>query len=469
MPQARREKEFAGSKGQGQAADVRGLALDALFCIMEKEEYCDKVLHRFLGQHAYLDKRDRAFLTRLVQGTVERCIELDYMINRYSKTPVAKLKPVVREILRLSVYQILYMDQVPDSAACNEGVKLMQARHLTPLKGFANGVLRNVARFHEDTPYPKRKKNLSRHLSVWYSMPEWIVERFLQQYGEQETEEILESFLREDGSTTVRCNLAQADREKIIQSLEGQGVMVEPGRIFDRALHISGYDRLEELEAFANGWLQVQDESSMIVGEIAPVSEDSIVIDVCAAPGGKSLHLADKMGGEGLIHACDIAEAKLSLIRQNLIRTGIHNVKLKKQNALKLREEWEGKADVVIADLPCSGLGVIGHKADIKYKTKPGDIEALAQQQRRILQTAVRYLKPGGILLYSTCTIAREENEEQVAWIQQNLPLRSYSIEDKLPEALKGYTGSEGYIQILPTMADGDGFFLAAFQSTDTN
>ncbi len=468
MPRKEYREIPSREKGRGrQAVDARGLALEALTRIMEKGEFCDRVVHELLEDHSAWDRRDRSFFTRLVQGTVERCIEIDHMIGQYSDMPVAKMKPAVREILRLSVYQIMYMDQVPDSAACNEGVKLAQACRLVPLKGFVNGVLRSVARFHEDTPYPKRKSNLVYHLSVWYSMPEWIVERFLRQYGEQETERILRSFLQEERDTTVRCNLSQAGREEIVQSLKEQGVEVKPGRLFEDALHIRHYDRLDRLEAFTRGWIQVQDESSMIVGRLAPVSVESTVLDVCAAPGGKSLHLADKMKGEGLILACDIAKDKLTLIRQNLIRTGIHNVKLKKQDATSLREEWVGKADVVIADLPCSGLGVIGHKADIKYKTKESDITVLARQQRRILQTVHRYVRPEGILMYSTCTMTPEENEEQVSWIQEHLPFRACSIEDQLPEVLKGKTGEQGYIQILPTYAGGDGFFLAVFRSVE--
>jgi 16S rRNA (cytosine967-C5)-methyltransferase len=173
------------------------------------------------------------------------------------------------------------------------------------------------------------------------------------------------------------------------------------------------------------------------------------------------------MRGEGVIHACDISKEKISLIRENLIRMGIHNVKLKKQDARVLREEWVGKADVVLADLPCSGLGVIGHKADIKYKTKPGDIRALAVQQRKILQTAHQYVKPGGFLLYSTCTIAPEENEEQVTWILENLPFHPVSIENNLPPQLQNATGEKGYLQILPTPQGGDGFFIAVFQRNE--
>ncbi len=444
--------------------NVRGLALDTLIQVMDRGEYLDKALHQVLDKYSMLEKRDRAFLGRLVEGTVERCLEIDYIIMRFSKTPLQKMKPVIRELLRMSVYQLMYMDQVPDSAVCNEAVKLAEERKLIPLKAFVNGVLRNIARGYEDIPYPPRKKNLVFHLSVWYSMPEWIVERFLEQYGEETTERILQSFLREEKDLCLRCNTARASIEQITDSLRKQGAQISPGRMFSDAVHITSYGRLEELEAFAKGWVQVQDESSMLVGAVAPVDKNSFVIDVCAAPGGKALHLADKMEGEGRIWACDLREEKVALIRQNLIRTGIHNVKLKKQDACVLREEWLDAADVVIADLPCSGLGVIGGKCDIKYKTKPEDIMSLAKKQRKILSVVSRYVKPGGMLIYSTCTMAQEENEQNVSWILDTLPFHAVSLEEKLPEILKGKTGEKGYIQILPTAAMSDGFFVSAFQ-----
>lgn len=444
--------------------NVRGLAVDTLIQVMDRGEYLDRALHQTLDRYSTLDRRDRAFLSRLVEGTVERCLEIDYVIQRFSKTPLQKMKPLIRELLRMSVYQLMYMDQVPDSAVCNEAVKLAQERRLTPLKPFVNGVLRNIARGYEDVSYPSRKKNLVFHLSVWYSMPEWIVERFLGQYGEETTEQILRSFLRDEKDLCLRCNTAQSSVEQITASLQAQGVQVTPGRMFPEALHITSYGRLEELEAFAKGWVQVQDESSMLVGAVAPVERDSFVIDVCAAPGGKALHVADKMQGEGRIWACDIREEKVSLIRQNLIRTGIHNVKLKKQDACLLREEWLDAADVVIADLPCSGLGVMGKKCDIKYKTKPEDILSLAEKQRRILSVVSRYVKPGGSLIYSTCTMAQEENEKNVRWILENLPFHAASLEENLPDLLKGGTGTHGYIQILPNVAMCDGFFVSVFR-----
>ena len=278
--------------------NVRAIALDILLQVMEEGKYCDRTLHRTLNREDTLSKQQRAFLTRLVEGTVEQAIRLDYIIDCFSKTKVVKMKPVIRETLRMAVYQLFYMDQVPDSAACNEAVKLVRKRGLKGLSGFVNGVLRSVIRGKDQIKYPDAKDFIS-YASIKYSMPGWIIEYFLEEYSEAETEQILQGFMQKESGVTVRCNLNLQNPSgnpdlavpEIIESLERQQVTVQPGKWFPYALHLSGFERVDSMEAFARGRLQVQDESSLIVGEAAPVNEDSVVIDVCAAPGGKSIHI----------------------------------------------------------------------------------------------------------------------------------------------------------------------------------
>ena len=223
---------------------------------------------------------------------------------------------------------------------------------------------------------------------------------------------------------------------------------------------------MTKLAAFQKGMFQVQDESSMLVGMISGIKKSDTVIDICAAPGGKTLHAADLLAGSGQVLSADLTKEKTDLIQQNCQRLGYQNVSVFQNDALVYKEEWKEKADVLIADLPCSGLGVIGKKCDIKYKTKSEDIKILASLQKEILKNAVSYVKPGGRLLFSTCTIAQEENEKNVAWIQENLPLRLVSIEEDLPEKLQQKTGEKGYLQVLPTMAQTDGFFVSCFEKT---
>lgn len=453
-----------------QEVNVRKLALDLMIQIMEDGVFYDKALHHCLEKYP-MEKRDRSFLSRLVGGSVERCMELDYVIDQFSKIIVQKMKPVIRNILRISVYQILYMDQVPDSAVCNEAVKLTVKRKFHNLKGFVNGVLRTIVRKKEEIPYPDRADTL-RFLSVRYSMPEWLTRRFLTQFGEERTEKILQSFLEDKGGTSVRCNLSVTTLSEMEECLQKQDVCVKKGTLLPYARHIYRYPSLKELEAFQKGMFQVQDESSMLVGEIADVKKGNLVIDVCAAPGGKTFHVADKLASyapkasdeAGMVFSCDLTSEKTDLIRENKKRLGCHNVEIFVNDATVLREEWVCKADFVIADLPCSGLGVIGKKCDIKYKTKEEDITSLAAIQREILKVVSQYVKPGGKLIFSTCTIAEEENQNNVQWIKENLPFVTLSIEDKLPKCLQRGTGKDGYLQVLPDVADSDGFFLSMFE-----
>lgn len=442
---------------------VRKIALDLLIEIMEKEAFCDKCLHQALDTYD-LEQRDKGFLMRLVEGTVERCIELDYVIDQFSKVKVKKMKPVIRNILRMACYQIFYMDQIPDSAACNEAVKLTIKRKMHNLKGFINGVLRTVIRQKDRIVYPK--EGTKEYLHIRYSMPEWIVVLFIEQYGINETEQILQSFLTEKKALAVRLTTSCYSKEEIIQTLLQDHVTVKEASFAKEAVLLQNYKDMTKLAAFQKGMFQVQDESSMLVGMISGIKKSDTVIDICAAPGGKTLHAADLLAGSGQVLSADLTKEKTDLIQQNCQRLGYQNVSVFQNDALVYKEEWKEKADVLIADLPCSGLGVIGKKCDIKYKTKSEDIKILASLQKEILKNAVSYVKPGGRLLFSTCTIAQEENEKNVAWIQENLPLRLVSIEEDLPEKLQQKTGEKGYLQVLPTMAQTDGFFVSCFEKT---
>lgn len=450
--------------------NIRAVALELILQVMDEGKYCDRVLHRTLEKETSLSKQERAFLTRLVEGTVERCVQIDYILGQFSKTPVKKMKPVIRGILRMAVYQIFFMESVPDSAACNEAVKLANKRRMRGLSGFVNGVLRAVIRGREDIVYPN-VSDFVPYASIKYSMPEWIVEYFLEEYSEEQTEDILRGFLEKNHGVTVRCNLHLQNEseeqeetiDRIVRSLEGQHVEVTRGKLFPYALCLEHFDQLTSLTAFQEGRLQVQDESSMVVGAVSGIHPGQAVLDVCAAPGGKSLHAADLLQNSGVILSCDLSEAKVHLIQENMERAGVEHCELYCQNARIFRKDWLDSVDVLIADLPCSGLGVIGGKCDIKYHTKREDIEKLASLQREILRVVSRYVRPGGVLLYSTCTIAREENLDNVEWIKETLPFTPVSIEEELPEALQGKTGREGYLQMLPGDSM-DGFFVAKFR-----
>lgn len=430
------------------AASVNGreLVLETLLLITRDGEYSHIALKNVLDKYQYLDKRERAFLTRVVDGTLEHMIEIDYIINQFSKVKINKMKPVIRTILRSAVYELKYMDSVPDSAVCNEAVKLTARKGFMNLKGFVNGVLRNISRNLENIPYPGKEEG-ERYLSIRYSLPEWIVKQWMAVYDMDTIERMGEAFLKEK-PLSIRCNLNQISKEELIKKLEAEGVTVEEESSLPCALYISGYDHLGKLVSFREGDFYVQDISSMQVAQWADPQEGDLVIDVCAAPGGKAIHLAEKLGGTGRVQARDLTDYKVELIEENIERSSLTNIEAVRWDATVYDEEAEKKADIVIADLPCSGLGVLGRKTDLKYKMTEQMQKDLVKLQRQILSTVHAYVKPGGKLLYSTCTIHRAENEENTRWFLEHIPGYRLVKEE----------------QMLPGISVGDGFYIAMFQ-----
>lgn len=436
---------------------TRELVLGILMEVTRDGEYSHIALRNVLSKYQYLDKKERAFITRVTEGTIERMIELDYIINQFSKVKVNKMKPVIRNILRMSVYQLKYMDSIPNSAVCNEAVKLATKKGFSSLKGFVNGVLRNIERNLDTITYPD-------DLSIKYSMPEWILNQWKEIYDDKTIETMLEAFL-EDKPTTIRCNTNVCTVEELIVKLEKEGVHVEKHPYLPYALWISSYNYLAELQSFQDGDFYVQDISSMLVSHIAQPKEGDYVIDVCAAPGGKSLHMAEMLHGTGYVEARDLTDYKVNLIWENIQRSGMKNMEAVRFDATVLDEASVEKADVVVADLPCSGLGVLGKKTDLKYKMTEKTQEDLVVLQRDILSKVKNYVKPEGTLIYSTCTIHEKENMDNVHWfLQENTDFELVSIKELLCDKLKNDVVEEGCLQFLPGVHESDGFFIAKFK-----
>ena len=317
-----------------------------------------------------------------------------------------------------------------------------------------NGVLRTLSR--------EKGKLEFTDPSVRFSIPGWMLSMWESDYGKEKAEQIAASFLKER-PLTVRFNTSRASAEEILKSLESQGIAAEPTGFLDTVYSISGYDHLEAVEAFYEGLITVQDPSSALAAHLAGIKAGDTVLDICSAPGGKTLHAADLLKGTGRVEARDLTEYKISLVEQNLFRCGFANVETKVWDARIFDPEMEEKADVVLADLPCSGLGIIGKKPDIKLRLKKEDLGELASLQREILLAASRYVKPGGTLLYSTCTVDRAENEENANWILEKLPFHKKEIAGRLPGSLQADCWGN-QIQLLPGIHGCDGFFLAAFE-----
>ena len=355
----------------------------------------------------FTEKENRAFITRLVEGTTEYRLQLDAVIDQYAKKKTEKQKPPVRVILRMSVYQLLYMDGVPDRAVLSEAGRLMRAHHLENMTGVVNGILRSVQRGLEDGTVDA-VRNTS--LSLKYSTPEWICDRLIAAYGGERAERILAAGFT-DRPLTIRVNRTKTTKAELTDTFLQAGISVEEGLISPDALRITGVDFVRKLPGFREGHFFVQDESSQYAMNTLGDVAGKRIISLCAAPGGKATMLAER---GGIVTARDLTEEKTELIRENAERLGL-SLAVEARDASEAVPEDKEAYDIVIADVPCSGLGVMGRKNDIKYHISPEGVEELVQLSGRILDAAAKAVRPGGTLLFSTCTLLPEENGMQVS------------------------------------------------------
>lgn len=445
---------------------AREIVLDMLLDI-EKNKTPSHIEKRdTLAKYQYLDKTDRAFISRIFDGAIENKIKLDYIINQFSRTPVNKMKPFIRCLIRMSVYQLVFMDKTPDSAVCDEAVKLANKRGFKNLKGFVNGVLRNIARNKENIQYPAYEKDKVLYLSVMYSTPEWIIKQVKEQYGEDRLEAIIKNMNKEKEGISVRIS-EEKDIEKVLEGLSKQGVKAKKMQLAKRGYILTNIDYLEKLLEYKNGSIIPQDESSMLAGYVAAPKKDDYVIDVCAAPGGKSIHIAGLLCGTGMVEARDVSESKLALIEENIERIGVKNIKTKLFDGTALDETSIGKADIVVTDVPCSGLGVINKKSDIKYNMTYEKQQELIKLQRDILSNAVKYAKENGTIIFSTCTINKKENIENMKWLVESYNLKPQDISEYFPQDFHSSETKAGYVQLVYDNDASDGFFICKLKKQE--
>ncbi len=441
--------------------NVREIVLNILLELAEQTEYSNVLIAAVLDKYDYLDSREKAFIKRVSEGCIERRIQIDYVLDQYSKTPVIKMKPLIRELLRMSVYQLLFMEHVPDAAVCNEAVKLVKKRGFKSLQGYVNGVLRNIARGRGEIVYPDREKEPDAYLSVSYSMPLWLAAHFRENYGTDACEKILAASLeRRPVSLRLKEGLSAEERTRLFTAWEAAGVTVRKHPYHPCVVTVQGAAGIRKLAGYDEGLFAVQDVSSILAVEAAGIAPGNTVIDVCAAPGGKALYAAQKLEKGGEVIACDVSAYKTDKIEENRRRLGVENVSVLVQDARLRNESLVGRADVLLADVPCSGLGVIGHKQDIKYRVTRESLEEIQILQKDIITNVIDYIKPGGTLLYSTCTLNPGENEKMVEWICQTFGLERRSMAGQLPDVLKEEAES-GMLQLLPGIHESDGFFVA--------
>ena len=443
--------------------DSRQMALEILLKT-EEGTFVHTALKEALDACPAAGRNEKAFVKRLVTGTVSARLQLDAILRRFVNKDPAKLKTKARLILETGLYQILYMDAVPDRAVCNEAVRLAAQNGVGYFKGFVNGTLRNLCRNRaslldfSDVADPLEK------LSLRYAMPLWLVRMWEAAYGEEKTLKMLQAFLQES-KTTVRVNTAKTDTAACGRLLNEEHISFTVHPYCPEALVLQSTGNISGLSSFQRGWYQVQDASSILAGDVAGIRPGDRILDLCAAPGGKAMHAAARTGERGSVIACDLTEKKTALIEENARRLGLPQVQVQVRDACVFVPAFEAGFDLVIADLPCSGLGVIGRKSDIKYRVREEDIEALAKLQRQMLSNALRYVRPGGTLVFSTCTVNQKENDENFRWLASQQGLQAVGFSRLLCEALQKEPGvNEGFLQLFPGTHDCDGFFISKFR-----
>lgn len=427
---------------------ARETAMLVLYAVAFEGAYSNMALKESFSKNKELSEKDKAFITNIVYGTVKMQITIDYIIGCYSKVKLKKISPYILTILRMGIYQLLFMDKVPESAAVNESVKLSKRYGHSASAGFVNGMLRNISK--NGYRYPEEK---IKYLSVKYSFPEWLVKSWVSDFGEKFSEELMEAMNRE-AKITVRVNRLKTTAEELAEELPGAVV----SEFQKDSLICDGFD-VSGSELYKKGYFTPQDISASFSAVILDPKPGECVLDMCAAPGGKTTHIAELMGNKGSVTAWDIHEHKIKIIEENAKRLGLDIIKAELSDASALKSGLEGKFDKVLADVPCSGLGIIKRKPDIKLNPYP---EGLNDLQYKILENAARYIKEGGEVLYSTCTLCKSENEEVIRkFLESNKDFEGVNISGYLPEGLRKPEAEKGYITFFPNVDGIDGFFIA--------
>ena len=427
---------------------ARETALNVLIACRTEDGWSNGVLKEYI-QRDKLDSRDAALATRLSYGVLQNRLKLDFYLQQLLTGKLKDLHPAVRDILHLGLYQLYEMDKVPDSAAVNESVELAKkyCKKQRYAPGLVNAVLRKAATAQLKQPSGWQEQ---------YSHPQALIDLLKSYVGKQRIEPMLKAN-NEAPDTVAQVNALKISTPALMELLAQQGVTAQPHSWMPDCLILSGFGNLEKLPAFQDGLFYIQDTAAKLSVLCAEIPENAKVLDCCAAPGGKSFAAAIAMGGSGQITSCDVYAHKAALIQKGAQRLGLTNITAREADGTVHVPQWENQMDVVIADVPCSGLGIIRKKPDIRYKNLQ-EMVALPALQRKILQNAADYVCPGGVLLYSTCTLVREENEAMVEWFLQNHP--DFSLE---PLPLPGVfeKNETGMLALVPGQYDTDGFFIA--------
>ncbi len=440
---------------------ARQIAFEALLKVHKDGAYSNLVVDSLLKDNPELDERDKSFICNIVYGTLDRLILIDYNLGLYLNQPVKKLKPELHTILRMGTYQLLFMDKVPSRAAVNESVNLAKVNKSHFAASMVNAVLRRVS--DNGLKLPKASDNDPEYLAIKYSCPQWLISLWIDSYGYDNAVALAEKAL-EAPPLVIRCNTTKISVDELIWKLAEEGVVSEKTDILPEALIINSSGAVDELEAYKEGLFHAQDLASQLCCKAVDAKPGETIFDLCSAPGGKAFTIAETMQNTGAVRAFDIYQSRVELIKNGASRLGLTNVFSYLSDASIFNENY-GLADKVLCDVPCSGLGIIRRKPEIRFK-KSEDIDNLPDLQYRILCNATRYLKDGGNLIYSTCTLNPKENSRVCDRFLKEHP--EFSAVKVLP-ALPRYSEENNYLTLMPHIHSTDGFFIAVFNKSGGN
>ena len=432
--------------------NVREIALKILYKIDNDKAYSNIILDDEIEKYI-LEKRDKALLTKLVYGTLTYLITLDTIIQKYSNIKIKKISPWILNILRMGIYQIIYLDKIPKRAVVNEAVNLSKKYGHKASSGFVNAILKKIESSELET---LSFDNEVDKLSVLTSHPKWLIEELLKEYNFDKVTKICE-YNNIEPPVYIRLNTIKTNLDEVICELSKQGIEIEEINVPNTVKVINSSD-IANNQLFKQGYFTIQDAAATLTGIVLDAKPNEEILDLCSAPGGKTTHIAELMNNTGNIVACDIYESRLKLVEDNAKRLNITNIKLKVNDATKLNAEYINKFDRVLLDVPCSGIGVIRRKIDIKYQKDIDSLHDICDIQYRILENASKYVKRNGVLVYSTCTIFKKENEENVEKFLKNNP--NFEIVD-ISDMVQDNCSNGKYIKTLPHVQDFDGFFIA--------
>jgi 16S rRNA (cytosine967-C5)-methyltransferase len=433
-------------------AGPRGTAVKILNRVERTDSYLDKLLDVELKSKDVADI-DKSLLAEIVHGVLRWQGRLDWILNGFTHGNFSKSEVNIRNALRVALYQILFLTQVPQYAAVNESVEFIKRIRGEKFAGFVNAVLRNILRTLDGIHYPNPDEDLVQYLAVYYSHPVWMVKRWLERFDREELEKFLISNNEVPG-LTLRINKLKIAPNEFIALLEKQNVTFQGSAFIDYFIKVKSLAGISQLNIFQSGYFSIQDESAALPVQLLNPQPGERIIDMCAAPGGKTTFIAELMKNQGEIIAVDKYETRLNLIRISCERLGISNVKFITADSEKLNLPI---ADKIIVDAPCSGLGTLRKKPDIKWKREPEDIPRLVKQQFNLLENASMLLKPGGILVYSTCTTEPEENQQLIKSFLQNHP--EFKVDDAAKFVNKSVVTPEGFVETFPHRHHIDGSF----------